>query len=138
LRGPWFRRHRDRWPADASCPWGLVWSARMIGGDRETLIAEAMLGEPPQACTRLEWWRGAVFYEVYVRSFRDSSGNGIGDLCGVIEKLDYLADLGVDGIWLSPFYQSPQKDFGYDITDFRNVDPRHGSLDDFVRLLEEA
>lgn len=110
----------------------------MIGGDRETLIAEAMLGEPPQACTRLEWWRGAVFYEVYVRSFRDSTGNGIGDLRGVIGKLDYLADLGVDGIWLSPFYQSPQKDFGYDITDFRNVDPCHGSLDDFARLLEEA
>ncbi len=110
----------------------------MIGGDRETLIAEAMLGEPPQACTRLEWWRGAVFYEVYVRSFRDTTGNGIGDLRGVIEKLDYLADLGVDGIWLSPFYQSPQKDFGYDITDFRNVDPCHGSLDDFAELLEMA
>lgn len=110
----------------------------MIGGDRETLIAEAMLGSQPQACTRQEWWRGAVFYEVYVRSFRDTTGSGVGDLRGVTSKLDYLADLGVDGIWLSPFYPSPQKDFGYDITDFRNVDPLHGTMDDFAGLLEEA
>ncbi len=110
----------------------------MISGDRETLIAEAMLGAQPLACTRMQWWRGAVFYEVYIRSFRDTTGSGIGDLRGVTEKLDYLAGLGIDGIWLSPFYPSPQKDFGYDITDFRNVDPCHGTLDDFAQLLEAA
>jgi alpha-glucosidase len=84
------------------------------------------------------WWRGAVIYQIYPRSFMDSSGDGIGDLRGIIDKLGYVADLGVDAIWLSPFYKSPMKDFGYDVSDYRSVDPVFGELDDFDRLVETA
>lgn len=85
-----------------------------------------------------EWWRGIVLYEVYVRSFRDSDGDGLGDLPGVLEKIDYIADLGVDGIWLAPFYPSPQEDGGYDVSDFKAVDARFGTLDDVRDLLDAA
>nr|WP_295373276.1 alpha-amylase family glycosyl hydrolase [uncultured Sphingosinicella sp.] len=85
-----------------------------------------------------EWWRGAVIYQVYPRSFADSNGDGIGDLPGITAKLDYVASLGVDGIWLSPFFTSPMKDFGYDISDYRDVDPIFGTLADFDRLLDRA
>jgi alpha-glucosidase len=85
-----------------------------------------------------DWWRGAVVYQVYPRSFLDTNGDGIGDLGGVRDGLDYLASLGVDAIWLSPFYRSPMKDFGYDVSDYRDVDPMFGSLSDFDSLLAEA
>ncbi len=85
-----------------------------------------------------DWWRGAVIYQIYPRSFMDSRGDGIGDLRGVIEKLDYIASLNVDAIWLSPFFTSPMKDFGYDISNYRDVDPMFGSLEDFDRLVEAA
>ncbi|MFM7396283.1 MAG: alpha-glucosidase [Gammaproteobacteria bacterium] len=85
-----------------------------------------------------EWWRGAVIYQVYPRSFADSNGDGTGDLPGLIGKLDYIASLGVDAIWVSPFYRSPMADFGYDISDYRDVDPVFGSLEDFDRLLAES
>ncbi|MCE9682531.1 alpha-amylase family glycosyl hydrolase [Halomonas alkalisoli] len=85
-----------------------------------------------------DWWRGAVIYQVYPRSFQDTRGDGIGDLQGVIDRLDYIASLGVDAIWLSPFFTSPMKDFGYDVSDYRGVDPIFGSLDDFDRLVEAA
>lgn len=84
------------------------------------------------------WWRRAVFYEVYPRSFYDTNGDGIGDLNGVAEKLDYLKDLGIDVIWLTPFYPSPQVDFGYDVSDYENIDPQFGTLKDFDRLVTEA
>eukprot|EP00124_Ichthyophonus_hoferi_P004121 Ihof_evm4s417 gene=Ihof_evmTU4s417 len=84
------------------------------------------------------WWDGAVIYQIYPRSFRDSSCNGIGDLQGVIEKLDYITSLGVDAIWLSPFFQSPQADFGYDVSDYRKIDPMFGNNYDFKNLLCEA
>jgi alpha-glucosidase len=84
------------------------------------------------------WWQRGVIYQVYPRSFKDSSGDGIGDLRGVIEKLDYLHDLGIDAIWLSPFYPSPMADFGYDVSDFTDVDPMFGSIEDFNALVEEA
>ncbi len=84
------------------------------------------------------WWRGAVIYQVYPRSLMDSNGDGIGDLPGIISKLDYIAGLGVDAIWISPFFQSPMKDFGYDISDYRAIDPIFGTLDDFDRLIERA
>src|SRR5262245_16820127 len=70
-----------------------------------------------------EWWRHAVIYQVYPRSFADASGDGIGDLPGITSRLPYLADLGVDAVWLSPFYRSPQADAGYDVADYRDVDP---------------
>jgi alpha-glucosidase len=85
-----------------------------------------------------EWWRGAVIYQVYPRSFADSNGDGTGDLPGLIGKLDYIAGLGVDAIWVSPFYRSPMADFGYDISDYRAVDPTFGTLADFDRLLVES
>ncbi|MDV6318185.1 alpha-glucosidase family protein [Chromohalobacter sp. HP20-39] len=84
------------------------------------------------------WWRGGVIYQIYPRSFLDSNGDGIGDLPGVTEKLDYVASLGVDGIWLSPFFTSPMADFGYDISDYRDVDPMFGTLEDFKTLLARA
>jgi alpha-glucosidase len=85
-----------------------------------------------------EWWRGAVVYQIYPRSFRDSNGDGVGDLEGIRRGLPYVASLGVDAIWLSPFYASPMKDFGYDVSDYRDVDPMFGTLADFDALLAEA
>ena len=85
-----------------------------------------------------EWWRDAVIYQVYPRSFADASGDGIGDLPGVTSRLDHLAELGVDAVWLSPFYRSPQADAGYDVADYRDVDPLFGTLADFDKLLERA
>ena len=84
------------------------------------------------------WWRGAVIYQIYPRSFLDTDGNGVGDLPGIIEKLDYVASLGVDAIWISPFFKSPMADFGYDIADYREVDPLFGTMADFDRLLDKA
>jgi alpha-glucosidase len=84
------------------------------------------------------WWRRAVFYQIYPRSFADSNGDGIGDLPGVIARLPYIASLGVDAIWLSPFFRSPMADFGYDVSDYCDVDPAFGTLSDFDRLVAEA
>src|SRR6186713_3198848 len=85
-----------------------------------------------------EWWRGAVIYQIYPRSFADSDGDGIGDLPGITARLDHLAALGVDVLWLSPVYPSPQDDAGYDISDYQDIDPTFGTLADFDRLLERA
>ncbi len=84
------------------------------------------------------WWRGAVVYQVYVRSFCDSNGDGQGDLPGLISKLDYIASLGVDAIWLSPIHPSPNRDWGYDVSDYEGVHPDYGTLADFEALLEAA
>jgi len=84
------------------------------------------------------WWRGAVIYQIYPRSFMDSNGDGVGDLPGITGKLDYVAALGVDGIWLSPFFTSPMADYGYDVSDYRDVDPLFGTLADFDALLAKA
>ncbi|GAB3382479.1 alpha-glucosidase family protein [Lysobacter fragariae] len=84
------------------------------------------------------WWRGAVIYQIYPRSFLDTNGDGVGDLPGIIDRLDYIASLGVDAIWISPFFKSPMADFGYDIADYRDVDPLFGTVADFDRLLGKA
>ena len=90
------------------------------------------------AMKKNNWWRGAVIYQIYPRSFLDTNGDGVGDLPGIVEKLDYIAGLGVDAIWISPFFKSPMADFGYDIADYRDVDPLFGTLADFDRLIERA
>lgn len=89
------------------------------------------MSEPP-------WWRGAVVYQIYPRSFMDTTGDGTGDLRGIVQRLDYVRDLGVDAIWVSPFFRSPQKDYGYDVEDYRAVDPLFGSLEDADQLIEAA
>lgn len=85
-----------------------------------------------------KWWQKAVFYQIYPRSFADGNGDGIGDFDGMTKRLDYLRELGIDAIWLSPHYPSPQKDCGYDISDYCNVAPEYGTLDDFIRFLNGA
>ena len=84
------------------------------------------------------WWQHGIIYQIYPRSFKDSNGDGIGDLQGITSKLDYLTWLGVDALWLSPFYPSPMADFGYDITDYCNVDPIFGDLETCDVLIEQA
>ncbi|MDD5127932.1 MAG: alpha-amylase family glycosyl hydrolase, partial [Dehalococcoidales bacterium] len=84
------------------------------------------------------WYKDAILYELHVRAFSDSDGDGIGDFQGLISKLDYLEDLGVNAIWLLPFYPSPLKDDGYDISDYHNILPTYGSMTDFKTLIEEA
>jgi alpha-glucosidase len=85
-----------------------------------------------------DWWRGAVIYQVYPRSFQDSNGDGIGDINGITDRLPYIASLGVDAVWISPFFTSPMKDFGYDVSDYCDIDPMFGTLADFDRMLTEA
>ncbi|WP_170421494.1 alpha-glucosidase [Ruegeria arenilitoris] len=88
--------------------------------------------------TASDWWRGGVIYQIYPRSFQDSNGDGIGDLRGITQRLDYIAGLGVDAIWISPFFKSPMKDFGYDVSDYRAIDPMFGTMEDFQTLLDRA
>ena len=88
---------------------------------------------------KYEWWQEAVIYQIYPRSFMDSNGDGIGDLAGITSKLDYLAGvLGVDAVWISPFFTSPMADFGYDVADYTDVDPIFGDLGDFDSLIDRA
>jgi alpha-glucosidase len=84
------------------------------------------------------WWRGAVIYQIYPRSYQDSNGDGIGDLLGIVQRIPYIASLGVDAIWISPFFTSPMKDFGYDVSDYCDVDPMFGTLADFDAIVETA
>ena len=97
----------------------------------------ALQAQPGPACGH-PWWQHAVFYELYPRSFQDSNGDGVGDLNGITSRLDYLRDLGVDALWLTPCFPSPQVDFGYDISDYRDIDPLFGNLADFDRLVAEG
>ncbi len=102
-----------------------VSGARPAGGIGE--VSDERAARRP----RPDWWRGAVIYQIYPRSFQDSNGDGIGDLGGIIERLPHIADLGADAIWISPFFTSPMKDFGYDVSDYCDVDPMFGTLADF-------
>lgn len=107
-----------------------------------TIVSELPVTESPGAATRHsgdpDWWRGAVIYQIYPRSFQDSNDDGIGDLKGITQRLPYIASLGVDAIWISPFFKSPMLDFGYDVSDYRAVDPIFGTLADFDSLTAEA
>jgi len=101
-------------------------------------LSETFVDKNPASASDADWWRGAVIYQIYPRSFQDHDGDGIGDLVGITQRLDYIADLGVDAIWISPFFTSPMKDFGYDVSNYRDVDPIFGNLEDFDRLIEKA
>ena len=96
------------------------------------------MSDPPADPSRVPWWERGVIYQIYPRSFQDSDGNGVGDLNGIGRRLDYLVELGIDAIWLSPVFPSPMADFGYDVSDYIDIDPLFGSLDDFDRLLAAA
>src|ERR1700755_2589717 len=85
-----------------------------------------------------EWWKSGVIYQIYPRSFQDSNADGVGDLRGVLDRVDYLSWLGVDAIWLSPIYPSPMADFGYDISNYTDIDPLFGSLEQFDSLIAEV
>ena len=115
----------------------LAMIAPSAGGQATAMKPAPQADQPADALAR-GWWRNAVIYEIYPRSFQDSNGDGVGDLNGIIDRLDYLKALGVDAIWLTPIYPSPQVDFGYDISDYRNIDPQYGTLADFDRLVAEA
>lgn len=114
-----------------------MWFASLYNGMIMNKIAvnEGLYGIAAPAKT---WWRGATIYQIYPRSFRDSNGDGIGDLRGIIEKIDYLSSLGIDGIWVSPFFTSPMKDFGYDVADYCGIDPMFGTMQDFDELIAKA
>ena len=99
-------------------------------------IIPAVVGE--QGLKMVEWWRGAVIYQVYPRSYSDSNGDGLGDLSGITSRLDYIASLGVDAIWLSPIFTSPMKDMGYDVSNYVDIDPIFGTLGDFDLLITKA
>ncbi len=109
---------------------------RLVGGVLAALLAATSAAAAPHAAD--PWWKRAVIYEVYPRSFADSNGDGVGDLNGITARLPYLQRLGVDAIWLTPTYPSPQVDFGYDIADFRAVDPQYGAMADLDRLIAQA
>jgi len=118
----------------ARCVIALILGAMAHSAGGQTAPSKALTTESAVQ----DWWKNAVIYEIYPRSFQDSNGDGIGDLNGITQRLDYLKDLGVDAIWLSPVYPSPQVDFGYDISDYKNIDPQYGTLKDFDHLVAEA
>lgn len=123
----------------ASCAMALFLAAAALHAGAQTAPAQPAprYAGAAQASER-DWWKNAVIYEIYPRSFQDSNGDGVGDLNGITQRLDYLKELGVDAIWLTPCYPSPQVDFGYDISDYKNIDPQYGTLADFDRLVAEA
>src|SRR5688572_4752611 len=94
-----------------------------------------MQSRPSRVPEGVPWWERGVVYQVYPRSFQDSDGDGVGDLAGIMSRLDYIASLGVDAIWLSPIFPSPMADFGYDVADYCGIEPMFGDLDAFDRLL---
>lgn len=138
-RPPWEMGSLDSVTSDSSTHSDHRTTAPSARSDQTASVSTASASDTSaRTATGTEWWRDAVIYQVYPRSFKDSNGDGMGDLGGVAQKLPYLKHLGVDAVWLSPFYLSPQHDAGYDVADYRTVDPRFGSLEDFDRLREEA
>jgi alpha-glucosidase len=109
------------------------------------LLASLGLASPPAGAQQKSvdalghpWWQHAVFYEIYPRSFADSNNDGIGDLNGIASRMDYLKELGVDAIWITPCFPSPQVDFGYDVSDYEAIDPMYGTMKDFDHLVSEG
>ena len=113
---------------------GALASTTFAQSSASDALTQAEQSQP----TGSEWWRHAVIYEIYPRSFQDSNGDGVGDIKGITERLDYLRDLGIDAIWITPMYPSPGIDYGYDISDYTAIDPLYGSMEDFDNLVAEA
>ena len=103
--------------------------------EAETLMIEIVAADRARKKNRAPWWQSGVLYQIYPRSFQDTNADGVGDLEGIIERLPYLVDLGVDALWLSPIFPSPMADFGYDVSDYTDIDPLFGTLADFDALL---
>src|SRR5690348_17458766 len=101
-------------------------------------VAVRVVTAPLEEGVHAEWWREAIIYQVYTRSFADANGDGVGDLAGVRDRLPYLRDLGVDGLWFNPWYPSPGADNGYDISDYRSTDPASGTLPEAEGRLARA
>lgn len=121
------------------CAAGLVLAAvAMKAGGQTAPVKTTSTAQQAEQTKELDWWKNAVIYEVYPRSFQDTNDDGVGDLNGITKRLDYLKDLGVDAIWLTPVYPSPHVDFGYDISNYLDIDPQYGTLADFDRLVAEA
>src|SRR5436189_2562414 len=105
------------------------------------LCAQEGAQPPAQQTSRAStdpWWKHAVIYEIYPRSFQDSNGDSVGDINGITSRLDYLKDLGIDAIWITPMHPSPQVDFGYDIADYEAIDPQYGTMADFEHMVSKA
>ncbi|XP_067013714.2 maltase A1 [Anabrus simplex] len=102
-----------------------------------SLLLVMLAGAPTRQQETLDWWQTTVLYQIYPRSFKDSNGDGIGDLNGIKEKLDYIKETGIGAVWISPIYKSPMVDFGYDISDFRDIDPVYGTMEDFISLKDK-
>lgn len=117
---------------------GLALAAGTSSGGASAVSSAKPLPVQPRSASQAPWWKHALIYEIYPRSFQDTTGDGVGDLNGIIRRLGYLQNLGVDAIWLTPIYPSPQVDFGYDISNYEAIDPRYGTMADFDRLLAEA
>ncbi len=122
----------------ACCATALFLGAAALAAGGQNARVKPAAQSKSTASSEQNWWKNAVLYEVYPRSFQDTNGDGIGDLNGITRRLDYLKELGVDAIWLTPVYPSPQVDFGYDISDYEDIDPQYGTLADFDRLIAEA
>ena len=116
---------------------GLIGSAALFLFFGFVILTAQNSKKTPTSQSR-QWWQHAVFYESYPRSFADSNNDGVGDLNGITSKLDYLKDLGVDAIWITPFFPSPQVDFGYDVSDYEAIDPMYGTMADFDALVAAA
>ena len=116
---------------------GVVKAAEGAAGSGSGESSAAMV-MPSESNGKDSWWRHAVIYEIYPRSFQDSNGDGIGDINGITSRLDYLKDLGVDAIWITPMYPSPGVDYGYDIADYTAIDPEYGTMADFDHMVAEA
>ena len=123
----------------SKCAAGFVLVAAAIAAGGQTApVKKTTTARSAEKSKQLDWWKNAVIYEVYPRSFQDTNGDGIGDLNGITKRLDYLKELGVDAIWLTPVYPSPHVDFGYDISNYKDIDPQYGTLADFDRLVARA